>query len=74
MDWENNRQAEIESLTKSGKLPIETETKDREDIHPLLMGNVAAMIHVSTFRFLYSSDDSILTLPSAVCGTREEDH
>ncbi|KAL8291669.1 hypothetical protein RQP46_001927 [Phenoliferia psychrophenolica] len=45
MDWENNRQAEIESLTKSGKLPIETETKDREDIHPLLMGNVAAMIH-----------------------------
>jgi len=47
LDWENNRQAEIVSLTSKGTIPVyhDAETKDTdelgltmEDVAPLLMG------------------------------------
>lgn len=49
MSWEDGRQADIAAITGKGKLPVETETEDKDEYHPLLMGAAAAMI---TVRFI----------------------
>lgn len=46
MSWEDGRQSDIAAITGRGELPVMTETEDKDEFHPLLMGAAAAMIHV----------------------------
>jgi len=53
-DWEENRQAEIKSLTGSGKIPVEHDIESKGDdldddmmdnARPFLMGKAAAVVN-----------------------------